>query len=244
MSVARERRQDWWTDEYDDDAPTQAVPARATRGAAPRRSARQMAATVPLHAVAHDVPRVTRATRPVGRGAAEYEGPAAERGLPVPALPPLPDLSKVVTSVLLVGGLALLLYLGLTSLIGWGREKIDDVHYGRPRTTQLDAWVGHNEAGGSPSHFVALNLNRQVTIIEFPGGDVSKPQVIAGPYLFGRSEDLTVVKLRVEDANGDDKPDLTVQVKDERLIYINDGTAFRPITSEELAQVRQKEGAR
>ena len=243
MSVARERRQDWWTDEFDD-APTQAVPTRPTRGAAPQRSARQMAGTVPLRTVATDVPRVTRAPRPIERGAAAHEGYASERGLALRALPQLPDLSKVVTTVLLVGGLALLLYLGLTSLIGWGREKLDDMHYGRPRTTQLDAWVGHNEATGNPSHFVALNLNRQVTIIEFPGGDVGKPQVIAGPYLFGRSENLTVIKLRVDDVNGDDKPDLTVQVKDERLVYINDGTAFRPITGEELAQLRQKEGAR
>jgi hypothetical protein len=35
-----------------------------------------------------------------------------------------------------------------------------------------------------------------------------------------------------------------VQVKDERLVYINDGTNFRPITAEELAQIKQQEGGR
>ena len=30
--------------------------------------------------------------------------------------------------------------------------KLDDLHYGRPRTAQLDAWVGHNEAAGTPTH--------------------------------------------------------------------------------------------
>ena len=87
-----------------------------------------------------------------------------------------------------------------------------------------------------------MNLNRRVTIMEFPGGDVTKPMVLVGPTLFGRDQDLTVVKLQVEDINGDGKPDLTVQVKDERLVYINDGAAFRPITAEELAQVKQQGG--
>ncbi len=43
----------------------------------------------------------------------------------------------------------------------------------------------------------------------------------------------------------DDKKDLIVQVKEERLVYINDGNLFRPITAEELAQLKkQKEGVR
>jgi hypothetical protein len=121
---------------------------------------------------------------------------------------------------------------------------MDDLKYGRPRTSQLTANVGHGEANGALTHFVAMNLNRQVTVIEFPGGDVTKPRVIVGPYLFGRAEDLTVVKLRVEDVNGDDKKDLLVQVKEERLVYINDGAAFRPITAEELAKLKQQEGGR
>ena len=239
MSAVRSRKQDWW---IDDDAPTQAVPTRGARGGGGRGG---QGATVPLHAVARDVPRLARNQL---RQEPRYEEPRYEeyeregRGVapPFPGLA-LPDPSKLLTTALLVGALALLLYLGITSLIDWTRVKLDDMHYGRPRTAQIDAWVGHNETAGTPSHFVAMNLNRRVTILEFPGGDVTKPQVIAGPYLFGRAEDLTVVKLRAGDVNGDDKPDLTVQVKDERLVYINDGAAFRPITAEELAQLQQRE---
>ena len=160
------------------------------------------------------------------------------------ARPALPDPSKVLVMAALIGTLALLLYLGITGLIGWTKVKMDDLHYGRPRTAQLDAFVGHNESAGTATHFVAMNLNRRVTIIEFPGGDITKPQVIAGPYLFGRSEDLTVVTMHVQDVNGDNKPDLIVQVKDERLVYINDGNGFRPITADELAHLKQTEGGR
>ncbi len=150
--------------------------------------------------------------------------------------------SQLLTSAMLVGALAIILYFGITSLMAWTQIKMDDFKYGRPRTSQLDAFVGHGEANGTPSHFVAMNLNRRVTIMEFPGGDVTKPMVLVGPTLFGRDQDLTVVKLQVEDINGDNKPDLTVQVKDERLVYINEGAAFRPITAEELAVVKQQGG--
>ena len=158
------------------------------------------------------------------------------------ALPGLPDPSRLLTTLIVIGALSIVLYFGITSLIAWTQVKMDDVKYGRPRTSQLTAFVGHNEAAGTPSHFVAMNLNRRVTVMEFPGGDVTKPVVLVGPSLFGRDQDLTVVKLETEDINGDGKPDLTVQVKDERLVYINDGATFRPITAEELAQVKQQGG--
>ncbi len=203
----------------DDDAPTKAVNGGAVRAQ-----------------------RGTNATqlRAVPRGT--YGNPrelSAPRSIPFPALP---DPSKLLTTALLIGALAIVLYFGITSLMAWTQVKADDLKYGRPRTSQLDAFVGHGEAAGAPSHFVAMNLNRRVTIMEFPGGDVTKPMVLVGPTLFGRDQDLTVVKLQVEDINGDGKPDLTVQVKDERLVYINDGAAFRPITAEELAQVKQQGG--
>src|SRR5919199_1177256 len=86
-----------------------------------------------------------------------------------PALPVLPDVSRVIVTGAVVAILSLLLYLGITGLIGWLRLKLDDMHYGRPRTFQTSAYVGHGESPGNPSHFVAMNLNRRVTVIEFPG---------------------------------------------------------------------------
>jgi hypothetical protein len=220
MSAARkyQSQQEWW----DEEEATQAIPVG--------RGARASAGTATLHSMP--------------RTAGHRAGAASAGAQRTVTLPALPDPSRYLPTIAIVGALAVLLYFGITSLYDWTQVKMDDLKYGRPRTSQLSASVGHNEANGALTHFVAMNLNRQVTVIEFPGGDVTKPRVIVGPYLFGRAEDLTVVKLRTEDVNGDEKKDLLVQVKDERLVYINDGTNFRPITAEELAALKQQEGGR
>src|SRR5260221_8793924 len=70
-----------------------------------------------------------------------------------------------------------------TGLVTWGSTQLDDWQYGRPRTFQIDARVGHNDAV-TPSHFIAMNLNRHVMIIELPGGDTSKARIYNGPTLF------------------------------------------------------------
>lgn len=127
----------------------------------------------------------------------------------------------------------------LSALSGWGKIWIDDVRYGRPRTHQLSGRVGHNEAGGELTHFVAMNINRRVVVIELPGGDVAKAQTLQGPYLFGANEDLTPVILRVQDINADGKNDLIVGVKHEEIVYVNTGDAFRLITAEERQQMEQ-----
>lgn len=142
-------------------------------------------------------------------------------------------------AMLAAGALTLLtLYVVVSSAVEWTQVKLDDLQYGRPRTMQVDAYVGHSEAEGVPSHFVAMNLNRRVTILEMPGSDPTKVNTIVGPYLFGQGEDLTPVQLNVQDMNGDAKPDLIVSVKSEQLIYLNDGTSFKLITPEERAALQ------
>jgi hypothetical protein len=77
-----------------------------------------------------------------------------------------------------VGMLAmLLLWVALSAFFGWVHTVLDDVQYGRPRTFQMDAWVDHSEQSGTPSHFIALNLNRHIEIIEIPGGDATHTHV-------------------------------------------------------------------
>lgn len=132
---------------------------------------------------------------------------------------------------------ALLLYVAATAFLEFAQVKLDDMQYGRPRTQQIDAYVGHNETQGMPSHFIAMNLNRRVTILQLPGGDSSKVTTIVGPYLFGQGEDLTPVQLAAQDLNADAKPDLIVTVKSEQLLYLNDGTAFRLATPEEQSAI-------
>lgn len=121
------------------------------------------------------------------------------------------------------------------SVITWTQTKIDDLRYGRPRTMQLSGFVGHNESAGVPTQFVAMNLNRRVVVFEIPGGDVAQTRTLTGPYLFGANENLTPVRLRLENINADDATDLVVSVKNEEIIYINEAGSFRLIKPEERA---------
>ena len=143
-------------------------------------------------------------------------------------------------AILIGGALSILaIYAAVSAAVEWTQIKLDDLQYGRPRTAQMDACVGHNEAEGVPSHFIAVNLNRRVTVLEMPGGDSAKTTTIVGPYLFGSGEDLTPVQVNAQDVNADAKPDLIVSVKNEQLIYLNDGVAFRLITPEEHAALQK-----
>lgn len=164
--------------------------------------------------------------------------PAADS---VTSAPPLArPLQQVRPFAIAVGAAiaVLLLYLLTSTLVGWLGTKSDDLQYGRPRTFQLDAYVGHDETAANPTHFIAINLNHQVDIIELPGGDVSKARAISGPYLFGSGEDLTPVRLEVRDVNGDNRPDLLVDIKNEQVVYINSGTDFHLMTAAERAALK------
>ena len=130
-----------------------------------------------------------------------------------------------------------LLAFALSSLTSWWRIHQDDVQYGRPRTYQLDAVVGHNDSVTTPTHFIFINLNRHIDIIELPGGDTAHARIYPGPVLFGDSQDLTPVTATIRDVNGDGKPDIIVHIQDQQLVFINDGTQFRPLRSGEHVNV-------
>ena len=91
-----------------------------------------------------------------------------------------------------------------TMLVNWWNVAQDDWHYGRPRTFQMDARVGHNDVV-TASHFIAMNLDRHIIIIEFPGGDPTKAKDYIGPTLFGDGQELNPVTLSFKDVNGDGK---------------------------------------
>ena len=128
----------------------------------------------------------------------------------------------VVFFVMLVG------FLLFNALGSWWQTQRDDWTYGRPRTYQTDAVVGHGDSATNPSHFIALNLNGQVLVIEIPGGNAAKAQVYIGPRLFGAGEDLVPVTLSFEDCNGDGKPDLNIHIagSDKIICFVNNGKTF------------------
>jgi len=125
----------------------------------------------------------------------------------------------------------------LTTVANWWQVTQDDWHYGRPRTFQTDMVVGHNDSAANPSHFLALNLNRHIQIIEFPGGDSSKAKIYMGPTLVGSGQELAVVTLTFKDVNGDGKLDMIVNVQDSHFVFINDNDQFRPARPGENVQM-------
>ena len=215
-------------------APTtrlRAVPNRAAAAAAPAR--------------ARSAPR--RAETPEAY-AAPAAMPTAKTGRlfeAAPAATPLQGASTARMALIGAGLLAgvVVMYMVVSAVIQWTQITMDDLAYGRPRTTHMEAVVGHNDSAEQPTKFIGLNLNRQVTVFEIPAGDANKASVINGPYLFGEGEDLTPVHLNTLDVNGDAKPDLIVSVKDEQIVYINDNGSFRAINPDEKALLEQQAAA-
>jgi hypothetical protein len=133
----------------------------------------------------------------------------------------------------------LALWVTSTWVLAWGVQRYNDIRYGTPRTYQTDVAVGH---GGDntrhPSHFIAINLNRQPVITEFMAGDPAKANVYVAPlYIAGDGGDLAPVTVEFRSVvTGGTKPDMIVhvhlsnQVQDQLYVFINDGTRFRPST--------------
>src|SRR5690349_22127603 len=157
-------------------------PARARRGPAP--------STAHLQAM------------PGGRREGiTYRPPAAPAAEPAPAYertyqPRPAALGAASTMRMALYGLgaaaaAVVLYLIVSTLVTWTQIKLDDMQYGTPRTTHLDAVVGNGDSAAQPTHFIAINLYRQVSIIELRAGDISKAVASAWPALFVHGEDQT-----------------------------------------------------
>ena len=121
----------------------------------------------------------------------------------------------------------LLLWLG-QMLWSWVGTVSDDIHYGRPRTTQVDHFVGH-ETGNTPSHFVAVNLGGQVYVIEIPGGSPNSSRLLVGPHLVGSGSDLAPITLSF--VGNPHTPDLVVEVNGIEVKFHNTGSEYVP-TSE------------
>jgi hypothetical protein len=106
-----------------------------------------------------------------------------------------------------IGGFVVIAMLGwflISALVNWVHMSLDNLHYGRPRTSQTDLDVGH----GGVSHFTTENLQGHVIVTELPNNDPSKAKIYAGPTLVGGDPWLIPVTLSFKDVNGDGQLDM------------------------------------
>ena len=139
-----------------------------------------------------------------------------------------PPKRKIHWSLILGFGMLLMLLVGVGGIWlanGWTNHQLD-VTYGMPRTYQTDAVVGHGDSASNPSHFIFLNLNAHVEIIEFPGGDASHAIIYHGPTLYTDNADLVPVTGEFKNVNG--KVEMLVHIQDQIIIYVSDGMKFNP----------------
>lgn len=127
----------------------------------------------------------------------------------------------------------LVLWVFGTIAVSWGQQRYQDITYGRPRTYQTDAIVGHNDSLQHKSHFIAVNYNRQAIVTEWMGGDPAKSVVYIVPYyIVGDNSELTPVTVELRDVTADSKPDLVIHIhlstQDQTFVFVNDGKKFRP----------------
>jgi hypothetical protein len=120
-------------------------------------------------------------------------------------------------------------WLGGNTVLSWWQTHQDDSSYGRPRTFQTDAVVGHGDSSTNPTHFIAVNLNRHIIIIELPGGDSSKAKMYSVTTLYGDGQDLTPVTLSFKDVTGDGLHNMEIHIQDQTIVLINDQGSFRPL---------------
>src|SRR5713226_3621715 len=120
----------------------------------------------------------------------------------------------------------LALYVGFQMLGNWWTEHQLDASYGFPRTYQVDANVYAGDTSDHPSHYIFLNLNGTVEIIELPHGDSAHARIYKGPTLFSDQAALIPVTGEFKNVNG--KVEMLVHIQNQLIIYINDGTQFKP----------------
>ncbi len=175
-----------------------------------------------------ELPRIQRASR------TQTQRPTAKTTAPeIPAWkPPTRLRSRRRRHIPMVGiGIGMVLAVMVVFLgqlvIGWIGNTWNDLHYGYPRTFQVDAFVGH-ETGKIPSHFLALNLKGQIEVIELPGGDASHAKIYLGPHLYRPDADLVPVTLHFVDRRHDDHPDMLVLFQGTQLVFRNAQGTFQP----------------
>ena len=179
------------------------------------------------HETTHIRPTVARASRPPQRTRAQETVPpfVCIRKAAVPHKKTL-HLSNILVPIGMGMLVALLAVLLGQALLSWCATTWNDLNYGRPRTYQTDAFVGH-EPAHTPSHFVVLNLHGHIEILELPGGDPTQTKLYLGPQIGGTGADLVPVTVQFLDPHHTHHPDMIVQFQGTQVLFHNVHGAFQ-----------------
>ena len=120
----------------------------------------------------------------------------------------------------------LLLWWLLSVAVGWWTEHQLDTTYEFPRVSQTDAVVYPGDTTQHPSHYLFLNLQGTVLIVEVPQGDSAHTRIYKGPTIFSDNADQVPVTGDFKVVNG--QVEMLVHIQDRIILYINDGTQFKP----------------
>ena len=123
----------------------------------------------------------------------------------------------------------ILAVLALQALGNWWQRHTDDVTYGYPRTYQTDQYVGHGDSQAHPNHFIALNLNGVVVVLEV---NPQHPQLDKSYYVTTTSDPLNPVTVTFPTIDG--KQYMYVSVGDlsnnpYTVSFVNDGKEFTSV---------------
>ncbi|HEV2662118.1 MAG TPA: hypothetical protein VGU68_16035 [Ktedonobacteraceae bacterium] len=184
----------------------------------------------PIAADTHqeEPPRVRRATR------TQAPQPAATTTAPtdIPAWKPAtrlrPRKQQSIPMVAVGIGMVIaviVVFLGQL-VIGWIGTTWNDLHYGYPRTFQIDTVVGQGDSKVHPSHFLALNLKGQIEVIDLPAGDAARAKIYLGPHLYGPNADLVPVTLLFVDTRHTHQPDMVMQCQGQQIVFRNAQGSF------------------
>jgi hypothetical protein len=131
---------------------------------------------------------------------------------------------------LVISGLSmmmvLLLWAGLSWLTSWIANNQLNATYEYPRVSQADEVVYPGDTSDHPSHYLFLNLNGTVLIVELPHGDSAKSRIYKGPTLFSDNADQIPITGEFRTVNG--KIEMLEHIQDRIILYINNGTQFIP----------------
>ena len=114
------------------------------------------------------------------------------------------------------------------TLVGnWWQGKQADWKYGSPRTFQTDQFVGHSDSPDHPNHFIAVDLNGSIEVLELN----ANPKLDHIYVITTVPDPNTPITLSFTDINHDGKIDMLATIgtgTTYTVVLLNDGKQFKP----------------